>query len=111
MAFKPRKSGNPSDRPPKIATTQALRDELMPDMPKIIGVLKQQAREVDLGRIKLLLDRCYPALKSQTLSVSIAMGENLPETGSNILQARLRGGAYTRCWETIARSLNRKCQD
>jgi hypothetical protein len=85
VAYKPGESGNLKGRPPKIATAQALRDVLMPDMPEIIGILKEQAKNGDLSAIKLLLDRCYPAIKPQSLPVSIPVGKDIVSSGNNII--------------------------
>jgi len=49
------------------------------------------ALEGDLTACKLVLDRLYPAIKSQAMPVNIPVGETLPETGNNIVTETMTG--------------------
>ena len=40
---------------------------------------------------KILLDRTVPSLKPQALPISISVGETLPDTGSNVVDATMTG--------------------
>lgn len=63
----------------------------MPDMPEIIGILKEQAKAGDQGAIKLLMDKCYPSLKPQTLPVTVDPGATLNDTAKNLITAATSG--------------------
>ena len=95
MAFKSGVSGNPSGRPKQILSTSDLRKRLGKNMPDILRILIQKAKDGDLQAIKIILDRTHPPLKAQAMPVTINHGGNLSETGGNILTATLNGQIST----------------
>ncbi len=89
--FKKGVSGNIKGREPgKTASTQ-LRKAISLEAEDIVKVLVKQAKEGDIQAAKILLDRIVPPLKSQALSVNIPIGETLPETGGNVVNATMNG--------------------
>jgi hypothetical protein len=91
MPFKEGESGNPNGRPKQIATSDQLRKMLAGDMPEIITKLVSMAKDGDATAIKIILDRTHPPLKAQALPVVIPIGDNLPDTGGNVIDATLNG--------------------
>ena len=45
----------------------------------------------DMAACKMLLDRITPTLKAQALPVHIGIGDTLPETGGNVINATMSG--------------------
>ena len=89
--FKKGVSGNSKGREAgKTASTQ-LRKAISLEAEDIINVLVRQAKAGDIQAAKVLLDRIVPPLKSQALPVNIPIGETLPETGGNVVNATMNG--------------------
>ena len=60
-------------------------------MPDIVKKLVELAKDGDVQAAKVLLDRVCPPLKPQAMPVNIAIGDTLPETGGNVVDATLNG--------------------
>lgn len=57
-------SGNPAGRPRKgLASTEKLREAISNELPDVINVIVDKARDGDLFACKLLLDKCLPNIK------------------------------------------------
>ena len=82
-------SGNPSGRPK--SDTANLKPLLAKHGESVLQKVIDAALEGDLTACKLVLDRLYPAIKSQSMPVNIPVGESLPETGNNVVTATMGG--------------------
>jgi hypothetical protein len=89
--YKPGQSGNPNGRPKDKTPATQLRKSISEAMPDIINKLIEQAKEGDIQAAKVLLDRVCPTLKAQAIPVDIATGDNLAETGGNVINATMAG--------------------
>jgi hypothetical protein len=89
--FKKGESGNPQGRARQILTSTDLRKRLAQDLPEILDTLLLAAKAGDMAAIKIILDRTHPPLKAQALPVVIPIGDNLPESGGNVINATLGG--------------------
>jgi len=89
MSFKKGQSGNPSGRPKQ--DTANLKPLLAQHGESVLQKVIDAALEGDLTACKLVLDRLYPAIKSQAMPVNIPVGETLPETGNNIVTETMTG--------------------
>jgi len=89
MSFKKGQSGNPSGRPKQ--DTANLKPLLAQHGESVLQKVIDAALEGDLTACKLVLDRLYPAIKSQSMPVNIPVGETLPETGNNIVTETMMG--------------------
>ena len=89
MAFTKGKSGNPSGRPK--TDTANLKPLLVKHGEPVLQKVIDAALEGDLTACKLVLDRLYPAIKSQAMPVNIPVGATLPETGNSVVTETMSG--------------------
>ena len=89
--FKKGVSGNSKGREPGKTASAKLRKAIETETNDIIMVLVKQAKDGDTQAAKILLDRTVPSLKPQALPINIPVGETLPDTGSNIVDATMTG--------------------
>ena len=89
--FKKGVSGNSKGREPGKTASAKLRKAIETETNDIIKVLVKQAKDGDTQAAKILLDRTVPSLKPQALPISISVGETLPDTGSNVVDATMTG--------------------
>lgn len=91
MAFKKGESGNPAGRKPGTTAGAKIRKAIEKDSALILQSVINAAIGGDMTACKMLLDRITPALKPQALPVVIEIGETLPETGGNVINATMDG--------------------
>lgn len=103
--FKPGESGNPSGRPPGSGVSPKLRKAIEKDAPEIIQALIARAKDGDVQAGRVLLDRVFPALKAQAMPVYVQLGENLPETGENVIAETLCGNVAPDVGSQLIRAL------
>ena len=89
--FKTGISGNPKGRPKDKTASYLLRKSIINDMPQILSTLIEQAKNGDTGAAKILLDRCCPTLKPQSMAINLPTDGTLAEQGSYIVNATLSG--------------------
>ncbi|MCK5190254.1 MAG: hypothetical protein KAR12_09400, partial [Methylococcales bacterium] len=89
--FKKGVSGNSKGREPGKTASAKLRKAIETEINDIIKVLVKQAKDGDTQAAKILLDRTVPSLKPQALPINIPVGETLPDTGSNVVDATMTG--------------------
>lgn len=89
MTFIKGQSGNPSGRPKQ--DTANLKPLLAKHGESVLQKVIDAALEGDLTACKLVLDRLYPAIKSQAMPVNIPVGATLPETGNNVVTETMCG--------------------
>jgi hypothetical protein len=89
--FKTGISGNPKGRPKDRTPATLLRKSIVNGMPEIILKLVEQAKNGDTAAAKILLDRCCPALKPQSMSIYIPVNGSLAEQGGEIIRATMTG--------------------
>jgi len=89
MTFVKGQSGNPSGRPK--ADTASLRPLLNQHGADVLQIVFNAAKNGDMVACRLILERLYPAIKPQSLPVTIPMGESLPETGQNVIAETMKG--------------------
>ena len=89
--FKKGMSGNSKGREPGKTASAKLRKAIETEANDIIKVLVKQAKDGDTQAAKILLDRTVPSLKPQALPINISIGETLPDTGSNVVDATMTG--------------------
>ncbi len=86
--FKKGQSGNPAGRKPGTSKASKLRESIAEDLPGIIKSLVNAAKDGDTAAAKLLLDRAIPALKPQSLEVSLPLPDKSPtESAQAIVDA------------------------
>jgi hypothetical protein len=96
--FKPGKSGNPAGRPKGIPNPQAkLRKSIEEQLPEIITRLAQAALGGDVQAASLLLSRCLPPVKPESLSMSIpdagSMADRAEQIASEVMAGNLSATA------------------
>ena len=91
--FKAGQSGNPQGRPKDKTPATILRKAIADDMPAVLDVIIQQAKDGDMAAAKLLLDRICPALKPQAQTVELNTDniETLAGQGASIIDATFNG--------------------
>ena len=89
--FKKGVSGNVNGREAGKTASIQLRKAINLEAEDIIKVLVEQAKSGDIQAAKVLLDRIVPPLKNQAVPVNIPIGETLPETGGNVVNATMNG--------------------
>ena len=93
MAWKPGESGNTKGRKPGITARGRFRQQVEAALPEIVADLLQQARDGDMQAVKLILDRCVPALKptSDPVALPSPAGASLADRGMAVLGAATSG--------------------
>jgi len=92
MAFAKGRSGNPSGKPRgTVSKTTRLRRSLEKDLPDVLAALVNQAKSGDTQAIKILLDRCLPALRPVDAPTPIQLGDTLTEHGQSVMAALSTG--------------------
>ena len=89
--FKPGQSGNPKGRTKDKTPATMLRKAIADEMPEIIKTLIDQAKNGDTTSAKILLDRCVPSLKPQSMPISLPVNGTLAEQGGEIIRATMSG--------------------
>jgi Family of unknown function (DUF5681) len=89
--FQPGVSGNPKGKPKDKTPATLLRKAIVEDMPEIILALIKQAKAGDTAAAKILLDRCCPPLKPQSMAITLPVNGSLAEQGNEIIRATLSG--------------------
>ena len=89
--FKKGVSGNSKGRESGKKASAKLRKAIETEANDIIKVLVKQAKDGDIQAAKILLDKTVPSLKPQALPINIPVGETLPDTGSNVVDAAMTG--------------------
>lgn len=87
--FKKGQSGNPSGRPK--SDTANLKPLLAKHGKGVLQKVIDTALSGDLTACKLILDRLYPAIKSQAATVNIITSGTLAEQGQAIITSTLNG--------------------
>jgi hypothetical protein len=91
MRFEKGKSGNPAGRKPLSITATKVRKDLAENLPDILTKLIELAKQGDTTAIKLILDRVCPAIKPQSLPISLPIVESLAGQGNEIIKATMSG--------------------
>ncbi len=91
MAFKKGTSGNPKGRTPAHLTAAKVRKDINDDLPDILNKLIELAKGGDVQAIKLVLERVCPALKPQTVPISLPVSDSLAGQGNEIIRATMQG--------------------
>jgi len=84
-------SPNPKGRTPGKTAAAQLRKVIEIEANDIIKVLIEQAKNGDTQAAKILLDKTVPSLKPQALPINVSIGETLPDTGNNVVDATMSG--------------------
>lgn len=91
MAWKRGESGNKKGRPPGLTVRGKFRKQIEQSLPEIVGIVLESAKGGDMQAIKLLLDRCIPALKPTDEAVKLALPALLAPAGDTVIQAMATG--------------------
>jgi hypothetical protein len=93
MAWKKGESGNPNGKKPGQTARGRFRAQVEAALPEIVDNVLQQARDGDMQAVKLILDRCVPALKptSDPVALPSPTGATLADRGMNVLAAATTG--------------------
>ena len=93
MAWKPGESGNTKGRKPGITARGRFRQQVEGALPEVVANVLQQARDGDMQAVKLILDRCVPALKptSDAVTLPLTGDSTLADRGMSVLGAATSG--------------------
>lgn len=88
--FAPGVSGNPKGKPKGAGL---LRQQLLKHAEEVMDKVVESARNGDLQASKLVLERNLPALRPESIPVSIpkAYANNMIDQGSKVIEAMLKG--------------------
>ena len=90
MAFKPGQSGNPAGRKP--GTLNKKLELLRSNDKKLQKKVLDMAMEGDVAALKIIADRLWPRMRSQSAPVSIdARSDDIADQGRKIIDAALAG--------------------
>jgi hypothetical protein len=103
--FQKGQSGNPAGKPKGVGIQGELRKKLNKNLPEILDRLIEQALTGDLVAIKLLLERGFPAKRSESY-IDLEMPEhlNLAERVDYALNAATRGEIATEIVNELAKA-------
>lgn len=90
-AWKPGQSGNPSGRTRGAGQIGKLRTAIGEHVPAIIANLVELALAGDVQAARLLLERAVPAVRPESLPVSLPLPEGLAAQGQAVLAATAKG--------------------
>ena len=91
MAWKPGESGNAKGRKPGITARGKFRKQVESALPEIVANVLQSALQGDMQAVKLILDRCIPALKQTDEHIKITLPTRLAPAGEVVIQAMADG--------------------
>lgn len=92
MAWKKGESGNPTGKRPGLTARGKFRQQVEKSIPEIVDSVLQSALAGDMQAIKLILDRCIPALKPTTDAVKLSLPSgNLSAQSDSVIQATATG--------------------
>lgn len=92
MPWKKGESGNPLGKRPALTPRGKFRQQVEAAVPHIIEHVIQAARAGDMAAIKIILDRCIPALKPTTDAVKLALpAGDLSGQAEAVIQATATG--------------------
>lgn len=97
MTFKTGISGNPNGRPLVSATREQLRQSIKDEMPSILKMVIDKAKDGDMHAAKILIDRAIPALKpvAEPTGFVVAGNDKLVDMGRTVLDMTSRGELST----------------
>ena len=87
MPFTKGISGNLKGRPKGIVNQARLRRLIQKDLPDIIKVLVEAAKNGDTTAAKVLMDKALSSLKPVDTPVSVSLSGSLSQAGAAILEA------------------------
>lgn len=92
MPWKKGESGNPLGKRPGLTPRGKFRQQVEKAVPEIVENVIQAARAGDMAAIKLILDRCIPALKPTSDVVKLALpAGDLSGQAEAVIQATATG--------------------
>jgi hypothetical protein len=93
MAWKKGQSGNPEGKKAGITARGRFRQQVEAALPEIVDNVLQRARDGDMQAVKLILDRCVPALKptSDAVTIPATKTATLADRGLIVVHAATSG--------------------